>query len=141
MKNNTINKSESIPNDYTGLKNYYKEQVKSLEDLFALYDSLINRHYLKKLGMYIEQYNDALNTFSTIYRNFHKIYVEETVPSQREEKKSFVEATQIVITRLQNQYNQLVYMQQRDIAYIAIGVTVVFSVVSIILSLVSLYKC
>ena len=133
MTNNT--KIDIGAYTYEQLKGYFKKSAIDISDLSSSYDNLRNSINPRKLGKQIKLYDDAIGVFSNIYYCFHKIYVDEKVPSQKDEQRSFIEATQILLTRLQNQYNQLAYRQQRNIAYIALGFTVLLGFISIIISL------
>jgi hypothetical protein len=130
-------------NSYQQLKDIYNglEMDCMVNDAFVLfisYNDFKSSNSPNKLGKQIELYEIAIGAFSKICHVFHKKYVEESVPSLKEEQRSYVEASQIILSRLQNQYNQLVYRQQRSIAYIALAFTVIFSFISIVLSLIPL---
>ena len=109
-------------------------------ELFLSYDNFRKSNYPKKLGKQIDLYETAIGAFSKMCHIFHKKYVTESVPSQKEEQHGYIEASQIILSRLQNQYNQLVYRQQRSIAYIALALTVIFSLISIALSLIPIIE-
>lgn len=140
---NNINNFESY--SYRELKEIYNGSngnniINEAFELFQSFNNLGTCHNQKKLIQQIELYENAIAVFSKMCHYFHKIYVVECVPSQKDEQRSYVEASQIILSRLQNQYNQLVYRQQRAIAYIALAITVIFSIISIILSLIPLIK-
>ena len=93
----------------------------------------------------IDYNKDAINVFSNLIMAFHNKFTDESDTSQKAILRGYVENLQIYLTRLQNRYNQLVYQKQqyanrhaRNLAYVALSLTVVLSIISLI---VSLFPC
>ena len=135
-----MNKLSTLSEEYQGkdgqsnliaqsklLSNSYKELKKSSDD--------------KRLEDSIEQYDSLIEKFSTKYHEFYREYLSEKTEEKKNIAYAYVENTQIHLTKLQSQYNQLVYRKQQCdnnhsmlIARVALGVTIFFSILSLIFS-------
>lgn len=81
----------------------------------------------------ISYYEEMIVVFSRMGYLFHRAYC--TDPKSNADAIQFFEACQLNLNRLQSVYNQLVYNRQIRVAYLALGLSIFFSVVSLLLTL------
>jgi len=123
------------------LRDIYKALIDDVENLYTSYESnkdKANKQYLKEN---IDNHKNAIHVFSNVITAFHNKFTDEIDKPQKEILRGYIENLQIHLTRLQQQYNQSIYRKQqcdnkfsKHIAYIALGTTVVLSILSILCS-------
>ena len=132
--------STLIEEDLVTLATIYYGQNSNLKDCLisdaeVLFTSYSVTKKKCKLGKYIRQYEDAIKCFLNFNHAFFIKYTHEQ--KNKEVAFSLIGSSQVHLTKLQSQYNQLVYQKQRRqymysmcLAGFALLITTVFSVLA-----------
>lgn len=124
--------------DFKGLKSLFRssDQHNINKELLSILEKEkpVESLCLKKsIGLYQEM----IGVFSKMSYLFHRLYCNDETPDPA--IINYLNACQITLNRLQGEYNQLVYRRQIRVAYWALGLTVLFSLVSILLTLYDMF--
>lgn len=109
-----------------------------LSEVTALFSNVANvissnkKISKSKLDEYINIYNKAITCFLNFNHAFVVIYSRQTNQTIKEKAFTYIGSSQAHLTKLQSQYNQLVYMKQRKefkrsmvIAFISLFISII----------------
>jgi hypothetical protein len=118
--------------------------ISEVELLFSLYKKIKKSNFKEyiiknsKSKEYINLYNNAIDCFLNFNHAFFIRYINEKDEIEKKKAYYYIGSSQVHLTKLQSQYNQLVYRKQRREYFFAMAISIIALIATIIFGIVSL---
>jgi len=129
------------------IKIYQGEDASLISDvkkLYLSYKGIKNKTLVEyimdyhKLKEHIKQYDDAIDCFLNFNHVFFIFYTHSKDEYEKGVAFSYIGSSQVHLTKLQSQYNQLVYRKQRIEYFLAMAISIIALIATVIFGTISI---